>query len=114
MNSADTVEGVFREAFEDVALLIGTVAVVHSLEDGVVRTLLRRLDRVRLRTFARLPQAHGPRPAVKAVSRPRPLHPAVQEFLSRNNSQPAEVPDADGSKTATSALRVTESRRSAH
>ena len=94
MNSADTIDGLIREAFEDVALLIGSAAVVHGLDDSVVRTLLRRLDRVRLRTLARLPQARSPRAAVKTVSRPRPLHPAVQEFLSRNSSHAAEVPDA--------------------
>jgi hypothetical protein len=78
--SPDLIEGVFRDAFEDVALLIGGAAALHRLKDDLVRTLVRRLDRVRARALSRLARAADE----QLPERPHRLHPAVEGFLQRN------------------------------
>jgi hypothetical protein len=42
-------EGLLREAFDDIALVIGGVAVIHHLDDDLIWTLMKRLDRIRVR-----------------------------------------------------------------
>ncbi len=89
MTSASEIESIFRDAFEDLALLIGGTACLHRLDDQVVRTLIRRLEGVRARALHRLSQADGrsiPAPVPRA---PRPLHLAVEEFLRRDPSNSA-------------------------
>jgi hypothetical protein len=81
---AETNEAIVQDAFEDVALLIGTVAAIHGFEDGIVWTLLRRLDRVRLRTLDRLPQADTSMKGDKECPPPNLSHPALEEFLIRS------------------------------
>jgi hypothetical protein len=77
MKTAEVIDRLFRDAFEDVALLIGGTAAVHRLRDDLVRTLVRRLDGVRQRTLARLRNWPPARPASArapsaAASRNRP------------------------------------------
>jgi hypothetical protein len=76
------VEALLRDTFDDVALLIGGTAALHPVQDNFVRSLLRRLERVRNRAFSRLPrvvQREG-----RYSSHPCPLHPAVEDFLSQD------------------------------
>lgn len=68
---------VVSEAFDDVALLIGSVAAARNLPDDLVEVLISRLDRVRVRTLGRL---RGRREEAEV---PR-LQPAVEKFLLRN------------------------------
>jgi hypothetical protein len=82
VNSPEAIEGIIRDAFDDVALLIGGAATLHHFEDGLVRILVRRLDRVRARALSRLAgPGGGTRPG-----HPHPLHPAVEKFLQRSHS----------------------------
>jgi hypothetical protein len=84
VSSSDAVEAIVRDAFEDVALLIGGAAALHRLEDGVVQTLVRRLDRVRARALSRLTRAGGGAAGEPAPEWPHRLHPAVEGFLQRS------------------------------
>jgi hypothetical protein len=78
------IENLVRGAFDDTALLIGAVATIHQVEDDLIWTIVKRLDRIRIRLLRDL----------KGVSRPedfdsQPLptprvHAAVDEFLARN------------------------------
>jgi len=79
------IEAIVREAFEDVALLIGGAAALHQLEDGLVRTMIRRLTRVRAQALSRLAQVGGPAAGDPAPDRPHRLHAAVEGFLQRNS-----------------------------
>jgi hypothetical protein len=82
MSNACHSKMVVKQAFDDVALLIGSVAAARKLSDDLVQVLITRLDRVRARTLRRLSadrahddgQGHG---------QPARLHPAVEGFLFR-------------------------------
>jgi hypothetical protein len=52
VSSASEIEAIFRDAFEDVALLIGGTPSLHGREDQVVRTPMRRLGGVRSRVLS--------------------------------------------------------------
>jgi hypothetical protein len=84
VDTPETIDAVFRDAFEDVALLIGNAAAVHRLDDTVVWMLLRRLERVRLRTLYRLPLATDRAGCASSRGIPYDSHPAVEAFLLRN------------------------------
>ena len=78
------IEKLVREAFSDVALLIGAVAAIHQVEDDLVWTVVRRLDRIRIGLLRDLkgvsrPEDFDPQP----IPTPR-VHAAVDEFLARN------------------------------
>jgi len=79
-------ENLVREAFNDIALVIGGVAVLHHLDDDLTWTLMKRLDRIRVRLLrdlkgvARL-DSFEPSPA-----KPPRVHAAVEEFLVRNRA----------------------------
>jgi hypothetical protein len=78
------IENLVREAFNDVALLIGAVAAIHQVEDDLVWTVMKRLDRIRIRLLRDLkgvsrPEDFDPQP----MPTPR-VHAAVDEFLARN------------------------------
>ena len=47
-------EAIFRDAFDDVALVVGGVANLHSLDDDLIWTLMKRLDRIRVRLLRNL------------------------------------------------------------
>jgi hypothetical protein len=85
VNSVQVTERILRDAFEDVALLLGATATTHRLRDGLLWALFRRLERVRERTFRRLERearTRGPSP-----TRAHTTHPAVEQFLQRNRSR---------------------------
>lgn len=83
-------EGLLREAFDDIALVIGGVAVIHHLDDDLIWTLMKRLDRIRVRLLRDL-KGLAPRqefePALPKAPR---VHAAVEEFLLRNRAQSGE------------------------
>jgi hypothetical protein len=89
MTSSHEIESIFREAFEDVALLIGGVTTLHHVDDHVVQTLIRRLDRVRARILRRLERADDKANTEGLPVRPCGLHPAVEGFLQRNAARPS-------------------------
>ncbi len=82
MKAAETIDRLFRDAFEDVALIIGGVAVAHSLRDDLVHSLVRRLNAVRMRTLARLRSE-----LERAPGGPSLCHPAVEQFLLANRER---------------------------
>ena len=70
------------DLFREEALLIGSLAIVHDLDDEVVWALCRNLDRIRMRFQKKLGRANR--------RRENPLnsvhvkqHPAVREMLRR-------------------------------
>jgi hypothetical protein len=89
MISSHEIESIFLDAFEDVALLIGGATTLHQLDDGLVRTLIRRLDRVRSRALSRLTRAGDRVTSEPVLERPHHLHPAIEIFLQGNSSLPA-------------------------
>jgi hypothetical protein len=86
VTSASDIESIFRDAFEDVALLISGAASLHRLEDRVVRTLIRRLEGVRSRALGRLARADGCCTPAPVAHAPQPLHPVIERFLRRDHS----------------------------
>jgi hypothetical protein len=86
------IDAIVRDAFEDVALLISATATLHHLDDQLVRTLVRRLGRVRERALHRLTRIDGRAGEARSPGRPCPLHPAVEGFLSRDQRARKGVP----------------------
>jgi hypothetical protein len=84
VNSSNPIESILRDAFEDVALLVGGAASLHQLEDQLVRTLIRRLDHIRSRALDRLARTTYRATRTSRPGRPCPLHPAIEGFLLRN------------------------------
>jgi hypothetical protein len=99
------IERIVLDAFEDVALLIGGAAALHQLHDDLLWNLLRRLDRVRTRTVARLARQRTAGCAESAAGGPRHTHPAVEEFLLR--SRPPGLPVPAGATDPEAALYET-------
>jgi hypothetical protein len=85
VTSANEIESILLDAFEDVALLISATAVNH-LDDAVIWMMMRRLHRLRLRTLSRLPVVIGRSHSVPAAVMPVGAHPAVEQFLHLNRS----------------------------
>ena len=79
-------EGSVRGAFDDVALLIGGVAVIHNLDDDLTWTLMRRLDRIRVRLLRDLKGNSRRDDFEPAAAQPPRVHAAVEEFLVRNRA----------------------------
>jgi hypothetical protein len=78
-----------REAFDDIALVIGGAAVLHRIDDELTWTLLARIDRIRVRLFQelqRLPNKDLFEPRNACLPR---VHPAVEAFLTRNRAEEA-------------------------
>ena len=48
-DSAPPTESLVRAALDDIALLVGGAAALHQLEDDLVWTLTKRMDRIRVR-----------------------------------------------------------------
>lgn len=83
-------EGLLREAFDDIALVIGGVAVIHHLDDDLIWTLMKRLDRIRVRLLRDL-KGLAPRQEFEPVLPKAPrVHAAVEEFLLRNRAESGE------------------------
>jgi hypothetical protein len=91
VDSLGEIDAVVRNAFEDMALLIGAAAALHHLDDRLVCTLVRRLGRVRERALDRLTQIGGRAEKGPSSEWPRPLHPAVESFLLRAQCGRKEV-----------------------
>lgn len=79
-------ESLVREAFNDIALVIGGVAVLHQLDDDLTWTLMKRLDRIRVRLLRDLKGTSRRDDFEPAVAQPPRVHAAVDEFLVRNRS----------------------------
>ena len=77
-------EVLVRAALDDIALVVGGAAALHQLEDDLVWTLTKRMDRIRVRLLRDL-KGLAPSPEIEAnaVRTPR-VHVAVEEFLIRN------------------------------
>jgi hypothetical protein len=73
-----------RAALNDIALIIGSAADLHQLDDNLVWSVMKKMDRIRIRLFREL---KGLPPsdwyAPEGVCPPR-LHPAVKKFILRN------------------------------
>lgn len=79
-------ENLVREAFNDIALVIGGVAVLHHLDDDLTWTLMKRLDRIRVRLLRDLKGTSRRDEFEPAVAQPPRVHAAVDEFLVRNRA----------------------------
>ena len=76
-------ETLARDALADVAVLIGSAAALHHLDDDLIWTLMKRLDRIRVRLLRDL-RGLAPREEYEPVNaRPPRIHSAVDEFLVR-------------------------------
>ena len=78
-------EGTVRDAFDDVALLIGGVAVIYHLDDDLTWMLMKRLDRIRVRLLRDLKYSRRD-DLEPSVAQPPRVHAAVEEFLVRNRA----------------------------
>jgi hypothetical protein len=79
-------ESLVRAALDDIALLVGGAAALHQLEDDLVWTLTKRMDRIRVRLLRDLKGlAHRDEFEPQATRPPR-VHAAVEEFLIRNRA----------------------------
>jgi len=73
-----------REALDDIALIIGGAAAIHQLDDDLVWSVMRRLDRIRVRLLRDL-KGLAPRDKCDPnLTKPPRVHVAVEEFLVRN------------------------------
>ena len=85
-DSAQPTESLVRAALDDIALLVGGAAALHQLEDDLVWTLTKRMDRIRVRLLRDLKGlAHRDEFEPKTTKPPR-VHAAVEEFLIRNRA----------------------------
>jgi hypothetical protein len=107
VKATEKIDRLFRDAFEDVALMIGGAATAHRLRDDLVHALVRRLTAVRKRTLARLRSELGRTPAV-----PSPCHPAVEQFIVDNRERLRPAESAADSRRGTT--RCTTSRYSSN
>jgi hypothetical protein len=83
---APAADALVRDAFDDIALVIGGVAVLHNLDDDLTWTLMKRLDRIRIRLLRDLNGQARRDEFEPALAKPPRVHPAVDEFLSRNHA----------------------------
>jgi len=75
-------EMLVREALNDVALVIGSAAILHYLDDDLVWTVMKRMDQIRVRLMRALRNLPIDLQAM-ATAKPLKTHPTVQEFLTR-------------------------------
>lgn len=86
VDSVPPTELLVRAALDDIALLVGGAAALHQLDDDLVWTLTKRMDRIRVRLLRDLKGlAHWEELEPKATKPPR-VHAAVEEFLIRNRT----------------------------
>lgn len=79
-------ESLVRGALDDIALIVGGAAALHQLDDDLVWTVMKRLDRVRVRLLRDLKGLTSRGQPEPAPARPPRVHAAVEEFLVRNRS----------------------------
>ena len=85
--AADTqTQTLVRSALDDIAVVVGSAASLHQLDDALVWSVMRRLDRIRVRLLRDL-KGLEPRNEAEAGTPELPrVHPAVDEFLARNRA----------------------------
>jgi hypothetical protein len=76
-----------REAFDDIALVIGGAAVLHRIDDDLTWTLLARIDRIRVRLLEELKGLPAKELFEPRNAWPPRVHPAVEAFLTRNQAE---------------------------
>ncbi len=81
-------EQLIRAALDDIALVIGGAAALHHLDDDLVWSMMKRLDRIRVNLFREL-NAKTPDAGAHPVKTPA-VHPAVNEFMERNRRASGE------------------------
>lgn len=79
-----------REAFDDIALVIGGAAVLHRIDDDLTWTLLARIDRIRVRLLEELKGLPAKELFEPRNAWPPRVHPAVDAFLTRNRAEGEE------------------------
>lgn len=79
-----------REAFDDIALVIGGAAVVNRIDDDLTWTLLSRIDRIRVRLLQELKGLPSKGLFEPRSAWPPRVHPAVEAFLGRNRPETGE------------------------
>ena len=79
-----------REAFDDIALVIGGAAVLHRIDDDLTWTLLARIDRIRVRLLEELKGLPANDLFEPRNAWPPRVHPAVEAFLTRNRAEGEE------------------------
>ena len=77
-------EALIRAALDDIALIVGGAAALHQLEDDLVWTLTKRMDRIRVRLLRDLKGLSRCEDFDPTVAQPPRVHAAVEEFLARN------------------------------
>ena len=83
---AKNTETLVREALDDIALVIGGAAAIHNLNDDLVWSVMKRLDRIRVRLLREL-KGLTPRNDIELnPAWPPRIHAAVDEFLGRNQT----------------------------
>lgn len=83
-------ENLVREAFNDIALVIGGVAAIHHLDDDLTWTLMKRLDRIRVRLLRDLKGISRSDSFEVSAAKPPRVHASVEEFLVRNRERMGE------------------------
>ena len=83
-------ETLIRDAFDDIALLVGSIAAFHNLDDDLLWTLMKRLDRIRVKLLRNLLGGATREDFEPAPLRPPRMHAAVDEFLARNRGRMGE------------------------
>src|SRR5574340_1130421 len=83
-------EALVRDAFDDIALLVGSIAALHNLDDDLLWTLMKRLDRIRVKLLRNLLGDTAREDFEPAPLRPPRTHAAVDEFLARNRGRMGE------------------------
>jgi hypothetical protein len=79
-----------REAFDDIALVIGGAAVLNRIDDGLTWTLLARIDRIRVRLLQELKGLPTQDLFEPRSARPPRVHAAVEAFLTKSRAEVGE------------------------
>ena len=79
-------ESLVRRAMDDIALIVGGAAALHQLDDDLVWTVMKRLDRVRVRLLRDLSGLSSGDQYGAVAPKPPRVHAAVEEFLVRNRA----------------------------
>jgi len=87
---SDAHEALIRDAFDDIALLVGSIAAIHSLDDDILWSLMKRLDRIRVKLLRNIQGGAAREDFEPATMRPPRTHAAVDEFLARNRGRMGE------------------------
>jgi len=78
-------ESLVRGALDDIALIVGGAAALHQLDDDLVWTVIKRLDRIRVRLLRDL-RCLTPDTVEQSPTQAPRVHAAVEQFLLRNRA----------------------------